>query len=167
MDTYFDSDGSDDTDPLEIVASTLANAGWSSERDEDNGLHTTLPVRWGDCAALFAWRDAPAALLFSVSLDLKGTVNRRAAISELTAMVNEQLWLGHFDYWVQERALMFRHTLPMIGRDGLTAAEVGTLAAVAIDAIERFLPAFNFVIWAGQSPEEALNNALLETNGEA
>jgi hypothetical protein len=167
MDAYFEDEGQDSSDPLRMVQSTLDIAGWASERDEDNGLHTSLPIRWGDCAALFVWRDEPAALHFSVSLELKGTANRRAAVCELTAMVNEQLWLGHFDFWTKERALMFRHTLPMFGRDGPTAAEVGSLAAAAMDAIERFLPAFNFVIWAGQSPEEALRNAMMETSGEA
>ncbi|MGH6959444.1 MAG: YbjN domain-containing protein, partial [Dongiaceae bacterium] len=32
---------------------------------------------------------------------------------------------------------------------------------------ERFFPAFQFVLWGGKSPEEALAAAMLETVGEA
>jgi hypothetical protein len=36
-----------------------------------------------------------------------------------------------------------------------------------MDAVNMFVPAFNFVIWAGKSPAEALQGALFETSGEA
>ena len=34
-------------------------------------------------------------------------------------------------------------------------------------AVDRFVPAFNFLIWAGKSPEEAMDAAMFETDGEA
>ena len=41
------------------------------------------------------------------------------------------------------------------------------MIGLGVDAMHTYYPAFNFVIWAGQSADEALANALLETMGEA
>jgi hypothetical protein len=42
-----------------------------------------------------------------------------------------------------------------------------TIIDVAIDECERFYPVFQFIIWGGKTPEEALVAALVETHGEA
>jgi hypothetical protein len=39
--------------------------------------------------------------------------------------------------------------------------------AAAVSATERFVPAFNFLIWAGKSPRDALEAVMFETHGEA
>jgi hypothetical protein len=44
---------------------------------------------------------------------------------------------------------------------------VAAILAAALDAADQFLPAFNFVVWAGKSPEEAVNAVLFETHREA
>ena len=42
-----------------------------------------------------------------------------------------------------------------------------TLIESAIDECERFYPVFQFVLWGGKSPAEALAASLIETRGEA
>jgi len=37
----------------------------------------------------------------------------------------------------------------------------------AVGECDRFYPAFQFVIWGGRNPEDALAASLLETQGEA
>jgi hypothetical protein len=41
------------------------------------------------------------------------------------------------------------------------------LLEFAIEAAERYYQAFQFVVWAGKSPEEAMAAASFETVGEA
>ena len=41
------------------------------------------------------------------------------------------------------------------------------LVEVAITESERFYPAFQYVVWAGKSPADALTASILETVGEA
>jgi len=48
-----------------------------------------------------------------------------------------------------------------------TVEQLEDLLDVAIAECERFYPTFQFVIWGGKRPEEALQAALLETVGEA
>lgn len=159
---------SEEIDPMELVESCLAVAGWDFQRDEDDGtLQCIASSRWGDMGGMFAARTEPPALHFSITLDVKPTEARRPQISELVMMANERLWLGHFDYWTDDGIVIYRHALPMLDRLEPEAGEVRAVLAAGLDAINMFVPAFNFVIWAGKTPQEALEAALFETAGEA
>lgn len=158
----------DIVDPLELIESCLEMSGWDFQRDEsDNTLQCIASTRWGDMGALFANRREPPAIHFSITLDVKPTPSRRRQIAELVMMANERLWLGHFDYWADEQVLLYRHALPMLDRVEPDSGEVRAILAAGVDAINMFVPAFNFVIWAGKTPNEALEAALFETTGEA
>ena len=47
------------------------------------------------------------------------------------------------------------------------AGDIGFIIESAIDECERFYPVFQFVLWGGKSPKDALAAALIETQGEA
>ncbi|MEM7492377.1 MAG: YbjN domain-containing protein [Pseudomonadota bacterium] len=155
-------------DALELIESCLAEAGWDYQRDEDDqSLQCIAATRWGDMGALFANRAEPPALHFSITLDVKPTAARRLQIAELVMMANERLWLGHFDFWAEEQVIIFRHALPMLDRAEPDTGEVRAVLAAGLDAVNMFVPAFNFVIWAGKTPQEAMEAAMFETAGEA
>jgi hypothetical protein len=168
MDLSADRNVVPEPDPMELVETCLAAAGWDFQRDEDDDtLQCLAQSQWGEMGGMFAVRQNPPALHFSITLDVKPTAARRAAISELVLMANERLWLGHFDYWLEEGVLIFRHALPLLDRVEPEAGEIRAILAAGMDAVNMFVPAFNFVIWAGKSPAEALQGALFETSGEA
>lgn len=154
-------------DPLDLVEACLESAGWDHERDHDSAVQCIANTRWGEMGALIASRREPPGLHFTLTLDLKPTVARAPAIAKLVLMANERLWLGHFDYWIEDNIVLFRHTIPMLDRDEPHPGEIRALLAAATDAVNMFVPAFNFVIWAGKSPEEAMDAAMFETDGEA
>ena len=81
-------------------------------------------------------------------------------------MVNEQLWLGHFDLWREDGLLLYRHGLLFAGAD-THVGQCEALLRAALEASERYYQAFQFVLWAGKSPEDALAATLLETQGQA
>ncbi|MBX6322880.1 MAG: hypothetical protein IRY94_13705, partial [Rhodospirillaceae bacterium] len=53
------------------------------------------------------------------------------------------------------------------GSGGATVEQLEDLVDIALNECERFYPAFQFVLWGGRSPEEAVQAAILETVGEA
>lgn len=161
------SDIAVDSDPLEVIESSLETAGWPHERDEQTSIQCVVPTRWGDMGGLFVWRDNPQAVHFSLTLDIKARPDKASALSELVLMINERLWLGHFDFWPDEGVILYRHTIPLAGRDEPTEGEVGAVMSAAAEAAEKFIPAFNFLIWAGKSPKESMEGAMFETHGEA
>lgn len=167
MSLYSTNTETDVTDPFETVEEALEAAGWQFERDEDGSMQIVAETRWGDMGAMFAFRPEPAAMHFSMTLDCKPIQAKRAQVAELVLMANERLWLGHFDYWADEGVILFRYTFPMAEREQVAAGELRAVIAAAVSAVDRFVPAFNFVIWAGKSPREAMDAVMFETRGEA
>jgi hypothetical protein len=82
-------------------------------------------------------------------------------------MANEKLWLGHFDLWTEENLPVFRHAVLLRDGVGVSSGLLEDLVDIAVTECERFSPAFQFVIWGGKSPLEAMAAAMLETEGEA
>jgi hypothetical protein len=82
-------------------------------------------------------------------------------------MVNEQLWVGHFDLWTQDGLVMFRHALVLAGGVEATSMQCQALLSSALESCEGYFPAFQFVVWAGKTARTALDAAMFETSGEA
>jgi hypothetical protein len=53
------------------------------------------------------------------------------------------------------------------GARGASAESLEDMMDIAITECERFYPAFQFVLWGGKSPAEALEAAMLDCVGEA
>jgi hypothetical protein len=152
---------------LDVVEQTLLGADWACERSEEGVIHCAAVTKWGEFGGMFVWRDEPASLHFSLTLDLRAPNARQSAIADLLRRINERLWLGHFDYWNDDGVAVFRHTIPMLDRVAPDPGEIAAILAAALDAADQFLPAFNFVVWAGQSPADAMAAVVFETAGEA
>ena len=152
---------------MDVVEQTLLAADWACERSEEGMIHCASMTKWGEFGGMFAWRDEPASLNFSLTLDLRAPNAKQSAISELLRKINERLWLGHFDYWNEDGVAVFRHTITMLDRLAPDPGEVSAVLTAALEAADQFLPAFNFVVWAGKSAEEAVAAVVFETHGEA
>jgi hypothetical protein len=59
------------------------------------------------------------------------------------------------------------HFLEARENDGLTLVQPLAIAEAAVEECERFYPVFQFVLWGGKSPGEAISAALIDTHGEA
>ena len=55
------------------------------------------------------------ALHLACAFDLKVPDRRRSEVQQLTSLINEQLWVGHFDLWLQDGMVMYRHALVLTG----------------------------------------------------
>jgi len=53
------------------------------------------------------------------------------------------------------------------GDEGLSLEQAEAIAEAAVEECERFYPVFQFVLWGGKSPGEAIAAALIDTHGEA
>ena len=92
------------------------------------------------------------ALHLACAFDLKVPERRCAEVQQLIALVNEQLWIGHFDLWTQDGMVMFRHALVLAGGVAASGQQCQALLSSALEACERYFPAFQFVVWAGKPP---------------
>ncbi len=161
-------DERDDAAPIDMLESYYAAHGWTHEREDDEVV-AHVKGSWTEYELRALWREEDSVLQFLAFPDIRVTDERRSAIYEAIGLVNEQLWVGHFELWSSSGILLYRHAALIDGSDegtlSLAAAEL--LIESAIDECERFYPVFQFVMWGGKSPKEALAAALTETQGEA
>lgn len=158
-----------DAAPIDMLESYYAAHGWSHEREDDE-IVARVKGSWTEYELRAIWREADSVLQFLAFPDVRVPDERRADIYEAIGLVNEQLWIGHFELWSSSGILLFRHAAMIAGEDdggAMSLAQTELLVESAIDECERFYPVFQFVLWGGKSPKDALAAALIETQGEA
>ena len=160
--------------PLDVLEELVDANEWRFDRNSAEEMLVELSGRWCDYRLYFIWQEDLSAISFSCIVDLRVPSHRRASFLELLGAVNEKLWLGHFDLGVEEPVPMFRHTVLLAERlgvsvivGGVSVEQLEDLVDIAVTECERFYPAFQFLLWGGKSPEEAVEAAMLETVGEA
>jgi len=153
--------------PVDVVERVAATHEWSFARASDDEVTLVVAGQWSDYQVSFTWMPDIEALHLACAFELKVPERRRAEVIELAALINEQLWVGHFDIWIKDGIIMFRHALMLTGGISAADAQCEALLGIALDACERHYQAFQFVLWAGKSPREALEAIMFETSGEA
>jgi hypothetical protein len=153
--------------PLDVVERMAAVNDWTFERAGDDEITILVGGRWTDYQVSFTWMDGIEALHLACAFDLKVPDRRHGDVQQLISLVNEQMWVGHFDLWSKDGLVMFRHALVLAGGTEASGKQCESVLSTALDACERYFPAFQFVLWAGKSPREALAAAMFETSGEA
>ena len=153
--------------PVDVVERLAATHDWSFARASDDEVTLLVAGQWSDYQVSFTWMPDIEALHLACAFELKVPERRRTEVIELAAFINEQLWVGHFDVWINDGIIMFRHALVLTGGIAAAGAQCEALLGIALDACERHYQAFQFVLWAGKSPREALEAIMFETSGEA
>jgi hypothetical protein len=127
--------------------------GWACERTAEGEIVASATGSWAQYELRGVWRP----------------VEKRMAIYEALGLINEQLWLGHFEMWSGSGLVVFRHSTILDTREdeGLSLEQAEAIAEAAVEECERFYPVFQFVLWGGKSPGEAISAALIDTHGEA
>ncbi|MFA5120916.1 YbjN domain-containing protein [Zavarzinia sp.] len=152
-------------DPIDVIEQIVAANEWPFDRAGDGELSVAVNGSWCDYHFGFSWREPERALQLTLAFDMRVPPARRTEIYALLGLINEQLWLGHFDLWSEDGAILFRHA-SLIG-ENVSVGVCEELIDIAVSTCERFYPAFQFVLWGGKSAQEALAASLIDTVGEA
>ncbi len=153
--------------PVDTIETVAALNDWAFERSGEDEITISVAGSWCDYHVSFSWMEDVEALHLACAFDLKVLEPRKTEIVRLLALVNEQLWMGHFDLWDKEGVVMFRQSLLLAGGSEATSAQIEAMLANALENCERYYQGFQFVLWAGKSASEALATSLFETAGEA
>ena len=154
-------------DPLDVVEHVLSAENLDFDRTEDGDLAFALAGDWKDYELWFAWRPEVDCLPLCLSLDMKADREQRAAGFELLSLINQRVWLGHFELWPDEGEVVFRHAMAMPSGDRPTLSQAASMIDAAVEAADRFYPAFDFLVSGCHSPEDAIAACMFETVGEA
>ena len=159
--------GHDAANPLDIMEQIISANDWACDRRSDSEMAAEAPGRWCDYGLYFCWSHEISAMHFTCAFDLKVPEKRRAALHELLALANERLWIGHFGMEADDGMPVFRHAVLLRGAPGASTESLEDMVDIALTECERFFPAFQFVLWGGKTPQDALAAAMLECVGEA
>lgn len=167
MRTGQDQSERDDAAPVEMLAALFEARGWDFEFISDDEILGEIQGSWASYQLRGIWRAEDRVLQVLCLPDIRVAADKKTAFHELLALINEQVWLGHFDIWSNGAVLLYRHAL-MLGDDGLLSlTQAQTLIEAALDECDRFYPAFQFVLWGDKSPADALSSAMVDAAGEA
>jgi hypothetical protein len=166
-DRDFEQAGAEAAPPIEMLSAYCEAHGWDHDRVNEDELVATVQGSWASYEVRAIWRQQDQVLQLIILPDVRVVEDKRSAIYEALSLINEQIWLGHFEHWSSSGSIIFRHALLLGQNDGLTLAQAETILETAIDECERFYPVFQFVLWGGKTPAEAISASMIETRGEA
>ena len=154
-------------DPLDVVEHVLTAENLSFDRTDDGDLAFVLTGDWKDYELWFAWRPEADCLQLCLSMDIRAKKARRQAAHTMLSLINQRVWLGHFEVWADDGEVVFRHAMALPTGERPTLAQAASMIDAAVEAADRFYPAFDFLLNGGKSPEDAISACMFETVGQA
>lgn len=162
----FEHDGQE-AEPLDMLASYFEANGWAFQHTGEDEIAASMQGSWTQYEIRAIWREDDQVLQLLALPDIRVPDEKRGMIYETIGLINEQLWLGHFELWSTSGVVLFRHGALLGQGDTLTLDHAQLLVEAALDECERFYPVFQFVLWGGKTPTEAIAASMIETRGEA
>ncbi|MEO5351242.1 MAG: YbjN domain-containing protein [Magnetococcus sp. YQC-3] len=155
-----------DDNPVGLVEEYIINQDWNAERSSEHELWAELPSQWGNQRLWVVFHEDTGFLQFNCYLNLKIPARQTAPAAQTITLMNERVWLGHFEIWSEEQVPVFRVVLPL-RKVALHETQLEDVMTAIQDETERFFPAIQWVVWGGKTPEESIAAAIVETEGEA
>jgi len=153
--------------PLDVVEEIFNSYHWTFQRTNDGELVAEVIGRWGSYHIALRWHSTIGSLELNCAFDLQVPTRRKPAIYELLAMINDRISVGHFQVTTDASRPAYCHTLLLRGAVGASVEQLEDIVEIAVDEVNRFYPAFQFVVWGGRPPAEAVAGVMLEAVGEA
>lgn len=156
----------EDAAPLDLLVALFEARGWPCESTATE-MSGEIQGSWTKYQLRGIWRPEDMVLQILCLPDIRIAKDKLTPAYELVSLINEQMWLGHFEIWSNGGVLLYRNAT-ILGDDGmLSLGQAQALVEIAVDECDRFYPAFQFVLWGGRTPSEALEAAMVDAVGEA
>ena len=106
----------------------------------------------------FTWSENIRAISFTITFDLKFPQNKIIKAYELIGLINEKLWLGHFDITSKNGIPAFRHTILSNADSDFLHKKLENLVDIAIYECEKYYPSFQQVLFDEIEPSKFFRN---------
>ena len=153
--------------PIDIVEEVIYQKNWSFSRADDYELVADISSKWCQYRLYFTWSENIKAISFTITFDLKFPQNKIGKAYELIGLINEKLWLGHFDITSKNGIPAFRHTILSNAESDFLHKKLENLVDIAIYECEKYYPSFQQVLFDELDPSESLLFANFEVLGSA
>ena len=152
--------------PIDFVEEIIHSKKWSFSRADDE-LVADISSHWCQYRLYFSWSEQIRAINFTITFDLRFPLSALRTIHELLALINEKLWIGHFDITSKNGIPAFRQTLLVPQGNEVVYSQLEELVDIAICECEKYYPAFQLILFEDCQPKDALRLCHFEPLGTA
>ena len=153
--------------PIDVVEEVIYQKKWSFSRADEYELVADISSKWCQYRLYFTWSENIKAISFTITFDLKFPQNKIGKAYELIGLINEKLWLGHFDITSKNGIPAFRHTILSNADSDFLHEKLENLVDIAIYECEKYYPSFQQVLFDELEPSKSLLFANFEVLGSA
>ena len=153
--------------PIDVVEDVIHSKKWNFSRADEYELVADISSKWCQYRLYFTWSENIKAISFTITFDLKFPQNKIIKAYELIGLINEKLWLGHFDITSKNGIPAFRHTILSNAESDFLHKKLENLVDIAIYECEKYYPSFQQVLFDELDPSESLLFANFEVLGSA
>ena len=153
--------------PIEVIEQIAAANNWEVDHADKNELVIFVEGRYSEYEVAFSWLEDVQAIHMACGFELEVSQQRLSQLRELTRLLNESAWVGHFDYWREAALGLFRHAVLCPDGEAFSATQAYVMLAKGMEVCEANHAAFKFVVEDNLSAAEALASNITETKGNA
>jgi len=153
--------------PIDIVEDVIHSKKWSFSRSDDYELVAEIASQWCQYRLYFTWSEQIRAISFTVTFDIRFPQSKYQSAHELLALINEKLWIGHFDITNKNGIPAYRHTILSLPENEMLQHQLEDLVDIAIYECEKYYPAFQLVLFDDSLPSSALSVSTFDAVGSA
>lgn len=153
--------------PIDIAEQLAKRRDWDFSRQEENQINLAVAGQWSDFMITLSWSGIDETLRMMCSYEIKAPEERLTELHELLNAINDNLWAGAFTYWKKEGVINYRYGLILAGKQFATESQITSMLATAVQASDKYFPAFKETVWCNKSCEEALKFVIAEPYGRA
>lgn len=154
------------SNPIDVVEHILNRQAYELERRSRNEVVVEIKAAGTRCCCFLMGRINALSACFLPD-QYRGPAKDHNKIFELLALINDDLWVGHFSYWTEQKMPVFRYSLFYNPDNKDFSIQLTHVMDIAVKECERMYPVFNVVLTKGMEPRQALYPMLLETLGQA
>jgi hypothetical protein len=157
----------EDLHPIDIVESLAEARSWDFDRIADDQIAMAIEGTWRTYSVTLAWSPHDETLRLICAFEMAPPARRLSALHTVMTLANDRCWSGAFVLWRDQKLMGYRYGLNLAGGASASSAQINDMVRAAVNACERFYPAFQLVAWGGETPEKALGIAMTEAYGRA
>ena len=153
--------------PIDVVEDVIYQKKWNFSRADDHELVAEIASQWCLYRLYFNWSENIRAMSFTVTFDIKFPQNKITKAYELLGLINENLWIGHFDITRKNGIPAYRHTVLSSSDNDFLHKKLEDLVDISIYECEKYYPSFQQVLFDDLQPAKSLVFANFEVIGTA
>lgn len=156
-----------DIHPIDIVETLATHNDWDFDRIGDDQIAMAIEGSWRTYSLSLAWSAFDETLRIICTFDMDPPAQKLAGLYHIMALANDESWHGSFNFWPDQKLMVFRYGLNLSGGASASAEQIDDMVAAAVSNCERYYPAFQLVCWGDESAERAMDIAFDEAYGRA